>query len=161
MFRQCQLQWFLKTKVANAKAKDPVRREAYLLSKLQSLWAWRGHVADQLLGAEIAKALYSRHPIHLDNLLRQARSSFALQADFARRHRIREPGMSPAKAGVAFAAWHAIEYVEPITDADIEMAWAMSNWHCGIFALCRSFGTCSGQLPGASRNARCSSKASV
>ena len=55
--------------------------------------------------------------------MRKARSRFALQADFARRHRIREPGISPAKAGAAFAAWHAIEYVEPITDADIEMAW--------------------------------------
>jgi hypothetical protein len=123
MFRQCQLQWFLKTKVANAKAKASVRREAYLLSKLQSLWAWRGHVVDQLLGTEIMKALYYRHPIHLDDLLRKARTSFVLQADFARQHRIREPGMSPAKAGAAFAAWHAIEYVEPITDADIEMAW--------------------------------------
>src|SRR6266498_1996074 len=123
MFRQCQLQWFLKTKVANAKAKDPFRREAYLLSKLQSLWAWRGQVVDQLLGTEIMKALYYRHPIHLDDLLRKARTSFVLQADFARRHRIREPGMSPAKAGAAFAAWHSIEYMEPITDADIEMAW--------------------------------------
>jgi PD-(D/E)XK nuclease superfamily len=123
IFRQCQLQWFLKTKVANAKAKNPVRREAYLLSKLQSLWAWRGQVADQLLGTEIMKALYYRHPIHLDNLLHKARTSFALQVDFARRHRIREPRMSPVKAGAAFAAWHAIEYVEPITDAEIEMAW--------------------------------------
>jgi hypothetical protein len=123
MFRQCQLQWFLKTKVANAKAKAPVRREAYLLSKLQSLWAWRGQVVDQLLGTEVMKALYYHHPIHLDDLLRKARTNFALQADFARRNRIREPGMSSVKAGAAFAAWHAIEYVEPITEADIEMAW--------------------------------------
>jgi hypothetical protein len=123
MFRQCQLQWFLKTKVANAKAKAPVRQEAYLLSKLQSLWAWRGQVVDQLLGTEIMKAHYYRYPIHLDDLLRKARTNFALQADFARRHRIREPGMSPAIAGAAFAAWHAIEYMEPITEADIELAW--------------------------------------
>ena len=123
LYRPALYNWFLKTKVANARAKDPFRREAYLLSKLQSLWAWRGHVVDQLLGTEIMKALYYRHPIHLDDLLRKARTSFVLQADFARRHRIREPGMSPAKAGAALAAWHAIEYVEPITEADIEMAW--------------------------------------
>ena len=123
MFRQCQLQWFLKTKVANARAKAPVRWEAYLLSKLQSLWAWRGQVVDQLLGTEIMKALYYHRPIHLDDLLRKARTGFVVQAEFARRHRIREPGMSPTKAGEAFAAWHAIEYAEPITDADIEMAW--------------------------------------
>jgi hypothetical protein len=123
MFRQCQLQWFLKTKVANAKAKDPFRREAYLLSKLQSLWAWRGQVVDQLFGTEIMKALDSRQPVSLDDLVRKARSRFALQADFARRHRVRELGMSLVKAGAAFAAWHAIEYVEPITDADIAMAW--------------------------------------
>jgi hypothetical protein len=123
MFRQCQFQWFLKTKVANAKAKDPIRREVYLLSKLQSVWAWRGRVVDQLLGTEIMKALDSRRPVRLDDLLHKARSSFALQADFARQHRMREPGMSLTKAGAAFAAWHAIEYAEPITDAEIEMAW--------------------------------------
>jgi hypothetical protein len=122
MFRQYQLQWLLKTKVANARAKDPFRREAYLLPKVQSLWAWRGQVVDQLLATGITKALYYRHPIHLDDLLRKARTNFVLQADFARRHRIRESGMSPTKAGAALAAWHAIEYTEPITDADIEMA---------------------------------------
>jgi hypothetical protein len=31
--------------------------------------------------------------------------------------------MSPTKAGTAFAAWYAIEYAEPLTDADIDMAW--------------------------------------
>jgi hypothetical protein len=34
MFRQCQIQWFLKTTVANAKKKDLVRQEVCLPSKL-------------------------------------------------------------------------------------------------------------------------------
>jgi hypothetical protein len=41
-FRRCQRQWFYKSIAGNAKAADPVRHRLYLLSKLQSISAWRG-----------------------------------------------------------------------------------------------------------------------
>lgn len=62
--------------------------------------------------------------------------------------------MSPAKAGNAFAAWRAIEYVEPVTDADIEMAWrdvelALRNFFAmmELWELLRAATRCIAQRP--------------
>ena len=38
-FDRCQRQWFFKTQLASAKAKDEIRRHAWRLGKLQSLSA--------------------------------------------------------------------------------------------------------------------------
>jgi hypothetical protein len=47
LFRRCQRQWYFKHCVANAQAKkDPLRRRAYLFSKLQSISGWRGQLVD-------------------------------------------------------------------------------------------------------------------
>ena len=48
-FKQCQKQWFFKNVVASAKSKDPFRRRAYMLSKLQSISAWRGKIVDDVI----------------------------------------------------------------------------------------------------------------
>jgi hypothetical protein len=49
MFRRCQRQWFYNCVLANARAKDPLRKEAYRLSKLQNVNAWRGHIVDETI----------------------------------------------------------------------------------------------------------------
>ncbi len=48
-FRQCQRQWFFKNVAASPTAKDPFRKRAYLLGKLQSISAWRGRVVDEVI----------------------------------------------------------------------------------------------------------------
>src|SRR6266511_1499673 len=99
LFKKCQRQWYFKTHVANANAKKiPLRREAYLLSKLQSIAAWRGSVVDHVIGRRVVPALNNGWGINLANVLSYAKSVFDAQLRFARQHRIREPGMSVAKA---------------------------------------------------------------
>ena len=123
LFRQCQRQWYFKAKLAHWRANDPLRREAYILSKLQTLWAWRGQLVDQIISQKIITAINHHRPVSLENILCKARKLFDLQIDFASRHGIREPGISKKLAGDAFAAWHALEYGELINNADIEAAW--------------------------------------
>ena len=65
MFERCQRQWFYKTKVANAVAKDEVRQLAYRLSKLQSISGWRGNVVDQVLSSEVIPAIERGRPTSL------------------------------------------------------------------------------------------------
>lgn len=49
-YTRCPRQWFYKYRFANALAKrEPLRREAYLLSKLDTVWAWRGKVVTYAL----------------------------------------------------------------------------------------------------------------
>lgn len=66
-FDRCQRQWYFGEVVANAVAKAPVRHEAYLLSKLQSVSAWRGQVVDSTIGSVLVPALNERRPPSLDD----------------------------------------------------------------------------------------------
>ena len=72
MFERCQRQWFFKTQLASAKAKDEMRRRAWLLSKLQSLSAWRGNLVDQVLSQEVLPAFGQGRSITSDQALASA-----------------------------------------------------------------------------------------
>lgn len=121
-FRQCQRSWFFKTCAANARAKDPNRGEAYILSKLQSVSAWRGKLVDRIITQELLVALRRRQKITKSQLLATARSCFDRELDFAMSHRIREPGIKLSEND-AVAAFRAIEYGEGVADEQIAQAW--------------------------------------
>ena len=63
-FRKCQRQWFYKQHVANHKAKDPLRHEAYRLSKLENVPAWRGKIVDETISEFVIPSLRN-HPVTL------------------------------------------------------------------------------------------------
>jgi hypothetical protein len=125
LFKKCQRQWYFKTHVANANAKKiPLQREAYLLSKLQSIAAWRGSLVDHVISRRVVPALGNGWNISLAKTLEYTRTVFDAQLDFALRHRVREPGMSVAKCGDTFAAFHSVEYGLEVGDDEIARAWA-------------------------------------
>jgi hypothetical protein len=124
-FRQCQRRWYFKNFVANAIAKkDPVRREAYLLSKLQSISAWRGQIVDLVISDTLVPALNGRRRVTLADLKQRAKYHFDLQLACARAHRVREPGVSPSQLGDEFAAFYCVEYGGTIIEDEIKRAWA-------------------------------------
>lgn len=124
-FRACQRQWCFSECVANGNAKkDALRREAYLLSKLQSVYAWRGSLVDRVISEQIVPTLNTRRSMDLDKAIDEARALFAKQLDFAINHRLREPQMSPSKTDGAFAAFHAIEYGLGVNEEEISRAWS-------------------------------------
>ncbi len=59
-FRKCARQWFYKQHLANHKAKDPLRQEAYRLSKLENIFAWRGKIVDDTISLFIIPSLRNR-----------------------------------------------------------------------------------------------------
>lgn len=75
-FRQCQRQWFFKNVVASARAKDPVRKRAYLLSKLQSVSAWRGRIVDDVISNLIIPQLNRGNLVTLREAKNRARDLF-------------------------------------------------------------------------------------
>ena len=124
LFRKCQRQWYYKNYVANARAKDPIRREAYYLSKLQSIFAWRGNIVDDVISYDIIPELNQKKHLRRQTVLQQARQLFLNQLEFAKHKRIREPGMTQKAAGRAFAALYPVEYGKEITDDELSQAWA-------------------------------------
>jgi PD-(D/E)XK nuclease superfamily len=121
MFDRCQRQWFYKTHFASHKAKDETRRKAYLLSKLQSVSAWRGSLVDHVLSFEVMPALQRGSRPSVDHVIASALVLFDRQLAVARQHRIHEPGFRPSTCE-DFAAFYAIEYENGVTTQEIEQA---------------------------------------
>jgi hypothetical protein len=123
-FRQCPRRWYFKNCVANAIAKkDPERREAYLLSKLQSISAWRGNLVDLVITETLVPALNSRRTVMLSELKRQAKHYFDTQLACARQHRLREANLKIKDSGDDFAAFYCMEYGGVIPEDEIVRAW--------------------------------------
>lgn len=123
IFRTCQRRWYYTARVAHFKAKDPLRHEAYLLSKLQSVAAWRGSIVDYVIERRVVPALKNGWSLNLAHILTFARVVFDKQLAFARAHRLREPGMSESKDKESFAAFYSVEYGEGVSDEELEKAW--------------------------------------
>jgi hypothetical protein len=75
-FRKCQRQWYYKHIFASSLAKDPERRKAALLGKLESIQAWRGKIVDTVISQDILPSISWRAPRNLDYSLQRARTLF-------------------------------------------------------------------------------------
>ncbi len=124
MFRRCQRSWFFGKRMASATAKDPLRRKAYLLSKLQSLQAWRGKIVDKVIETVVVPALKQRTPITLEPARKAARAMFDAQLNFALKRRIWEPDFKASAHENDLAAFFCVEYGQPPSTADLEQAWS-------------------------------------
>lgn len=121
-FRRCQRQWYYKNIVANARARDPIRKEAHRLGQLQSLQAWRGSLVDDTITRIVIPALQKNRKVTLDEAKRFAMQLFDRQIDYARKHTCRYTNGNGKDAGDAFAALHPFEYEETVSEQAIEGA---------------------------------------
>jgi PD-(D/E)XK nuclease superfamily len=123
LFKKCPRKWFFKSVFADSRANDPRRKEAHLLSKMQSIYAWRGQVVESAIQDFIIPSLEVNLQPNLQDAIKFAKETFDKQLAFGRNHRIRETGMTIKQAGRAFAAFTELEYGQPISDQDYQQAW--------------------------------------
>jgi hypothetical protein len=110
--------------LANANAKkDPIRREAYLLSTLQSIHQWRGSIVDHVISKQIIPDLNRGQLPSKPAVIRYAHTIFEQQRDFAVANRMREPGMTKKSAGDSFASLYPVEYGLGISQEEMDQAW--------------------------------------
>lgn len=121
-FGKCPRQWFFATQFAKWNARDPLSRESFLLSKLQSVSAWRGSLVDSIICDEVVPALRRRAALDRGRIIALAEERFQKQLTFAREKRWREPGMSAAQQDHSYAALYGIEYGQDI-EAELATAW--------------------------------------
>ncbi len=122
-FRQCQRQWFFKNVMASASAKDPFRKRAYLLSKLQSISAWRGRIVDDVISKTFIPNLNRGISFTLEDAKNRARDLFNRQLAYARRHPITALNLQVSKEGDDFAVFHVMEYEDELPEHEINRAW--------------------------------------
>jgi hypothetical protein len=124
-FKQCQRQWYFKNIVASGTAKrDQFRKQAYLLSKLQSVSAWRGKIVDDVISNLIVPRLNRKSKITLGEVKTRARELFDRQLAFARTHVATDLELQPSKHGDDFALFYTNHYGPAVTDDEIDRAWA-------------------------------------
>lgn len=139
-FRRCQRQWYFKKALASATARDPLRREAYLLGKLSSIHGWRGRVVDQVIERSIIPALRAKTQVTLKEALKAADTLFDTQLAFALAHKVMQPNFKKSEHEHDFAAFFEVEYgmtpsKEDLNKARGEVHEALSNlFQSGQFA---------------------------
>lgn len=135
-FSRCQRQWYLKNYVADWRAEESsIEREAYLLSKFSSVFAWRGRLVDDVIENYIVAPLHFGDILDRDSVLEKARGLFDRQLAFARANRLREAGMTMTKAGDDFAALRDVDCQGDVSKDLIDQAWgdvetALVNLFC-------------------------------
>ena len=121
-FNKCQRQWYYKDCLGNWKTKDPLRRKAYLLSKLHSISSWRGSIVDSVISDVIVPRLKTKRMPSLIVAQEKAKELFDRQLKFARQHPLYQPGLSPSQLGSDFAVFHCMEYGGEISETEIKKA---------------------------------------
>lgn len=122
-FKKCQRQWSFKQFGDFRGSNESFRRELHLLSKLQSVYAWRGNLVDYVITVRIIPTLKKGWTLDKKQIILFARQLFVRQLNFARGNRLREPGMTGTKGGEDYAAFSEIEFGEGIDEEVINTAW--------------------------------------
>lgn len=121
-FKRCQRQWYYKSVLGNAIAKDPLRHKVYLLGKLQSISSWRGQVVDSVISQILVPTLKNPHSRTVQDVKRAALQLFERQLTFARTHPMNKPGFSPTKSGPDCLLLYCMEYAATIPENEISEA---------------------------------------
>lgn len=121
-FQRCQRQWYYKNCIASSRSKDPLRRKVYLLSKLQSISAWRGSIVDLVISKTIIAGVNRKRNVTLAEAKAEANIIFNAQLACAQKHQLHEIDFSPSKLGSNFAALHCMEYGGEIPKDELLLA---------------------------------------
>jgi PD-(D/E)XK nuclease superfamily len=122
-FGQCQRQWGFRRRIASATSPDTFRREAFLLSKLQSLAQWRGGLIDHVISVAVVPVLRQGRLPDRERVLQTAKASYETQLACALAHRLREPGLKISDLNGSFAAFYDVEYGSPPAPERLHHCW--------------------------------------
>jgi hypothetical protein len=122
-FGKCQRQWYFGHCLASPTAKDPARREAFNLGKLQTVAGWRGSVVDDVISRTIVGELKARKVPEPRDILPVARKIFEMQLETARKNPLREPDMPVSSWGRSYAALFSVEYADGPSSEEVDKAW--------------------------------------
>ncbi len=119
--RRCQRQLFFANVAAWHNARDPLRRESFLLSQLKGMDAWRGSVVHQAIQSFVVPCWQNRKPVPWEQVVQEARNLGSRQFEFSEKRRYRESGMSKTKHKKdEYSALYGHEFDCPPNRAELE-----------------------------------------
>lgn len=120
-FRRCQKQFFFGFLMANSQAlHDPIRRTAWVLSQLQDLPRWRGHLVDYGIEHYVVPCLKFANLPLLARVIDQTIALARRQWTFSEQRIYAQPGLIKGKCGEDFCALFEHEYEMGIGHTELE-----------------------------------------
>lgn len=131
IFKECPRKWYFAYSLANSRAtKEPIKREAFYLSKLQSIDAWRGNLVDKVISKKIVPSVTLGAIISLDQSLSEAKTVFDNELLFAQEKRWREDGAKTSDNHYAAIRELEEENAQELLDqAWIDIEIALTNFY--------------------------------
>lgn len=124
---RCHRQVAFAQVVASHNARDPERREAYLLRQVQSVAAWQGSLVHAVLATQVRDALRWGRTIRPNRLAAAVRTLAARQWAFSAAQQYRAQGQSKAAAGDAYCALDLHERGDAVGTAIVEEVTAVAE----------------------------------
>jgi hypothetical protein len=116
--RRCQRQFLFKNLMAWHNAKDPDRREAYLLSQLRGLEEWQGHLVHLAIEKYFVPALQRGVLLSRGELMMETLALAREQWRFSERGDYKKDGVTKTDSDGKFLALREHEYGIPVGEAE-------------------------------------------
>jgi len=116
---RCQLQFVFGHVMAAHNARDPERREAYVLKQLQQLPAWRGSIIHRVLSTDFLAALLHGRSVDAATLAARGHDLARRQFAFSAERRYRDADLSKGEAGEDYCALVEHERGRGVTTAQL------------------------------------------
>jgi len=122
IFSQCPRKWYYSKIMASPTTKDPLKREAYLLKQLQTIYAWRGSLVDTVITKLIVPKIKHHTLPSESEVIGYAMQLAAKQIEFGKSGKYRLPNMKKSSAGDAYCAFYDVEYNGNVDETKIQQA---------------------------------------
>jgi hypothetical protein len=121
IFAKCPRKWYYYAMVANPRSNDPLRKEAYHLKQLQSVFAWRGSLVDSVIQHFLVPEIRKHNLPSEEKVLEYASQLMEKQIAFGqqKKHLCDEVTKSTTDG---YCAFFDIEYGQGLAEADLQKA---------------------------------------
>jgi hypothetical protein len=119
-FRRCQRQYFFREIAAWHNARDPLRREAFLLKQVKTLQLWRGNLVHQGIENFVVPALQENREIRWPHVVQETLAIAERQFQFSAQRRYREHGVSKAAYPLDYCALACHEDGQQVDHAEVD-----------------------------------------
>ena len=118
--RRCQRQYFLQHVAAWHNARDPVRKESFLLKQVKTLELWTGSLVHRGIELFVVPAFQANRPAGWQQAIGGTLAMARRQFEFSKARRYREEKISKAKAGDDYCALLGHETDQGVSAAEFE-----------------------------------------
>ena len=122
--RQCQRKFAMSYLLATHGRKDPLRRKAYELKRMQNLKMWAGSVVDKFMETVIIPAIQAKQDLYFDKLADEAIRMAESQFRFSKLSAYKDPSLKKGDVETSFCILDIHEVKVPYDEEELAGCYA-------------------------------------